>query len=119
MRITNQTTDSAALAELGRRLERTRLDRNLSQAQLAVEAGVSRQTVVRIESGGAAGLPAFVRVLRALGMLDGLEMLVPEPVPSPIEQLERQGRQRKRARRPSSPDKKDGDGSDGWTWGTP
>ena len=101
MRITNQTTDTAVLEELGRRLERTRLDRNLTQEQLAMEAGVSRQTVVRVESGGVVKLPAFVRVLRAMGMLDGLEALVPQPLPSPIEQLERRGRQRKRARRAS------------------
>lgn len=119
MLITNHATDAAVLAELGTRLERTRLDRNLTQEQLADEAGVSRQTIVRMESGGVVKLPAFVRILRALGMLDGLEALVPQPVPSPIEQLDRQGRQRQRAR-PAAPSKDDGSASDeGWTWGSP
>jgi transcriptional regulator with XRE-family HTH domain len=119
MKITNQTTDAAVLAELGRRLERTRLDRNLTQEQLAAEAGVSRQTIVRAESGGVVKLPAFIRILRALDMLAGLEVLVPPPVPSPIEQLDRRGRQRKRARRARRPEKGADDASSGWTWGTP
>ncbi len=118
MQITNHTTDAAVLTELGRRLERIRLDRNLTQEQLGVEAGVSRQTIVRMESGGAVKLPAFVRILRALGMLGGLEALVPPPVPSPIEQLERRGRQRQRARRPASQKDDDEPSSEGWTWGS-
>lgn len=116
MEITNHSSDEAALLELGRRLKRARLDRNLTQEQLAAEAGVSRQTVVRLEAGGAARLPAFVGVLRALGMLGALGSAIPEPLPSPIEQLEMQGRRRQRARRRSHDDStKDGS----WTWGTP
>ena len=41
MRIDSQLTDSAILNELGTRLSRRRLDRNLSQVQLANEAGVA------------------------------------------------------------------------------
>jgi hypothetical protein len=37
MKITKQVTDEAILAELGGRLARIRLDRNLTQAQLAAE----------------------------------------------------------------------------------
>ena len=49
MQITNQLTDNAVLAELGRRLARTRLQRNMPQEALAKEAGVSVPTVQRIE----------------------------------------------------------------------
>jgi transcriptional regulator with XRE-family HTH domain len=124
MRISDTTTDDAALTELGRRLERVRLDRNLTQEQLATEAGISRQTLGRIEAGGAAKLPALVRVLRALGMLDALDAAIPEPLPSPIEQLRRQGRQRRRARPAPTPPPSEhaadlaDDPDGGWTWGT-
>lgn len=118
MKISPQATDDAVLAELGSRLERVRLDRNLTQEQLAGEAGVSRQTLGRIEAGGPAKLPALVRVLRALGMLDALDAAIPEPLPSPIDQLRHQGRQRRRARPPARDAAPPGDGG-GWSWGTP
>jgi transcriptional regulator with XRE-family HTH domain len=116
MTITNQTPDAVALAELGSRLERIRLDQNMTQEQVADAAGVSRQTVARIEAGETAKLPAFIRVLRALGMLGALERAIPPPLPSPIEQLERQGRQRQRARPRRTED--DQPTSASWTWGT-
>jgi transcriptional regulator with XRE-family HTH domain len=97
MHIDSQLTDSAVLAELGARLERTRLERNLSQRELADEAGVERKVVARLEAGDSVTLVSFVRVLRALRMLDVLDRLVPEPVPSPIELLKLRGNQRQRA----------------------
>ena len=47
--------------------------RGLTQAQLADRAGVSRDTLSRLESGtGGVGLETLLRVLRALGLLDSL-----------------------------------------------
>ena len=40
MNITRQATDALILGELGGRIAKTRLDHNLTQAQLAAEAGV-------------------------------------------------------------------------------
>jgi transcriptional regulator with XRE-family HTH domain len=97
MRITSLSTDAAVLAELGKRLERSRLERNVTQEQLAHEAGVSRSTVVRVEAGEPVKTTAIVRILRALGLADQLDLLVPEPLPSPVELLRRQGRPRRRA----------------------
>jgi transcriptional regulator with XRE-family HTH domain len=98
VQITEQTPDAVLLRELGLRLEQTRLNRNVTQEDLAREAGISRQTLARIEQGGEAKLSSFIRVLRALGLLEGLEALVRPPVPSPIEQLHLAGHERKRAR---------------------
>ncbi len=97
MKINQYLTDEAVLTELGERLERTRLERNLTQRTLAAEAGVERKAVQRIEAGEPAKLTSLIRVLRALGLLDGLDRLVPEPVPSPIELLKLHGRSRRRA----------------------
>jgi transcriptional regulator with XRE-family HTH domain len=117
MRIEPSLTDAAVLSELGRRLARLRLDRDVSQQQLADEAGVSRHTVLRLESGQSVTLVALLRLLRALQQVEGLETLVPEPLPSPIEQLEREGGQRRRA---SGSHRKDRDEDGGrWEWGTP
>lgn len=97
MRISESITDGAVLGELGSRLRETRLQRNLTQAWLAAEAGVSTPTLAKLESGRPVQLATLVRVLRALGMLNGLELAVPEPQTSPIEQLRRHRGRRRRA----------------------
>lgn|GEM_PF-2188512 len=76
MKIDSNTADDAVLAELGKRLARLRLDRNLSQIQLAREAGTSKPTLQRLESGAVATQPSgFFRVCRTLGLLeDGREV---------------------------------------------
>src|SRR5262245_29441803 len=100
MKFTREATDTALLAELGARLARMRLDRNQSQARLAEEAGISKRTLERLESGSvAANLSAFLRVLRALGLVERLEQLAPEPAPSPMIQLKLEGKKRRRASR--------------------
>lgn len=98
MKINSYGTDAVILEELGHRLARTRLERNLSQQQLAHEAGVSKATIERLEAGEPIKSTSLVRVLRALGLLNALDRLIPEPLPSPVERLRLQGRQRQRAR---------------------
>ena len=66
-----EITDEAVLSELGSRLAQVRLERNLTQAQLAEQAGVSKRTVERLESGSVATqLSGFIRVCRVLELLD-------------------------------------------------
>lgn len=115
MRITSQNTDDAVLAELGRRIARTRLDRNVTQHQLAREAGIGIATLERMEAGQATRTSSFIRVLRALGLLEGLDGSLPEPTPSPIEALKLRGRERRRAARPRSAPEAGPPGP--WRWG--
>ena len=115
MKIEPGNSDDVILAELGRRLARTRLERNLSQQQLAQEAGVAKATIERLERGEPLKSTSLIRVLRALGLLAALDRLIPQPLPSPVERLRLQGRQRQRAR--SS--KQEGSLRDArpWRWG--
>ena len=90
MPIQRLTSDEALLQELGQRIARLCLERNLSQAQLAEQAGISKRTLER------------------------LELLLCEPQPSPLALLEQQQATRQRASRrllakPAS----------SWTWGQP
>jgi transcriptional regulator with XRE-family HTH domain len=98
MKIENLLSDKTVLSELGSRLAQTRLERNISQSRLASEAGVAKTTVERLERGGGIQLESFIRILRALSLLDRLDIVLSEPLPSPIERLKLQGRQRRRAR---------------------
>jgi transcriptional regulator with XRE-family HTH domain len=116
VKIENENSDRAVLEELGARLARTRLEQNVSQEKLATDAGVSKSTVERIETGREVKLTSFVRVLRALGRLELLDQLLPEPLPSPIERIRIQGKHRRRAAEPRG-----GDGPEQpapWSWGT-
>jgi transcriptional regulator with XRE-family HTH domain len=115
MKMENSESDAAILTELGARLARTRLERNISQAELAAEAGIGKRTIERIERGEPVKLPALLRVLRALNLLERLELLVPEPLPSPLERLKQQGRARRRAARGTV--KRSDDTAAPWTWG--
>lgn len=120
MQIRSENSDQAVLAELGARIARTRLERNKNQAGLAFEAGVSKATVERLERGQSVKLTSFIRVLRALDLLDGVDHLVPEPLPSPLERLKTSGRRRQRASgRRGGARSPEGAPSGGWRWGGP
>jgi len=114
VKITKQATDETVLTELGGRLTRIRLERNLTQLQLAKEAGVSKNTVQRLETGAVATqLSGFIRVCRVLDVIERFDLLIPEPVPSPVAQLKMAGRKRQRASttKPAKPSAKK------WQWG--
>jgi transcriptional regulator with XRE-family HTH domain len=113
MPIQRLMSDEALLQELGQRIARLRLDRNLTQAQLADQAGISKRTLERLEAGAAATqLSLFLRVLRQLDLLERLELLIPEPQPSPLAllKLQQSGRKRASRRRVATP-------ASTWTWG--
>lgn len=98
MEISKNVTDAVVLAELGGRLAQVRLEWNLTQAQLATQAGISKRTVERLEAGAVATqLSGFIRVCRVLNLLDRFNLIVPEPVPSPVAQLKLGGKRRRRA----------------------
>ena len=114
MKLTSLMSDDTLLRELGARLARLRLERNLTQAQLAVEAGLSKRTVERIERGEAAAqLSGFLRLCRALGLIERIDSLFPPPTPGPVEQLRLRGKIRRRASTPRGAVEE----TKPWTWG--
>lgn len=90
-------SDKAILAEIGTRLKGKRLRKNLSQQELAERAGLSRNTISDMESGGSTTFHNFIRTLRALDALDELEHLLPEPGISPVQMVRLKGKTRMRA----------------------
>lgn len=77
-------------------LEDYRLMKNISQAALAEQAGVSRRTISRMENGEGVSLDTFIRVMVSLGLGDNLQTLIPETSIRPIERV-KQKQQRQRA----------------------
>lgn len=94
------------------RLSRLRLSRNITQKQLADEAGVSLRTIGRMERGEGVSLDTFIRVLIALRIQRSLEILLPDPTVRPVERVSESGTERQRAR-----PKVDSEDRQAWIWG--
>jgi transcriptional regulator with XRE-family HTH domain len=106
-------------ADLGQRLRRRRVALGLNQTEVAERAGLARRTVSSVERGEGASMATFVALLRALGALDQLQQILPDPGPSPIALTEgRAGRVKERknpykARKKRSPET----AGEPWKWG--
>ena len=109
---TENTSDEALLQEVGERMAQCRLNRNMTQEELAKESGVSVPTVQRMEAGMPVQTLNWFRMMRVLGLLEKMDLFLPNEVVSPLQQLKRKGKERQRAS--SSEDKvKEGQ----WSWG--
>ena len=116
MKIQTLETDQALLKQIGDRVARLRLSKNLTQGQLAEQAGLGVRTVQRLELGAAATrLAGFMRVCRALGLAESFAALIPDVAASPMAQLKQQGRKRRRA----TGQKATLNVPVQWTWGKP
>lgn len=93
-------SDKAILKELGARVNRQRLNQNITQAALAGRAGVARIVVHRLESGLGCNLESLIRILRPLGLLEQFNVFLPEPGLSPIQLVKLKGQERQRASGP-------------------
>lgn len=111
MKISELSTDDAILAELGTRLAHRRIELQLTQADVAREAGIAKRTLERIEAGESAQLSSLLRVFRVLDLLPALDHAIPEARPGPMEMLENKGKLRQRASKRS----KDEAGQH-WSW---
>ena len=87
------------LRELGHRIERLRLQRNQSLADLAEASGVGTATLQRLETGRNANLTTLIRVLRALNRLGDLDNVIPTVEVSPFEISDSRPAPRRRASR--------------------
>ncbi len=113
MDLLKNISDDAVLAVIGERMARRRLTRQMTQAELADEAGVSKRTIERIEAGASAQTLNLIRVMRALDLLQGLDRLLPNAEPSPMDLLKLKGKIRKRVTHRRSVDR----AGEKWEWG--
>jgi transcriptional regulator with XRE-family HTH domain len=112
MRIEELMSDDAILKEIGQRLARRRVDLEFTQAELAVQAGVSKRTVERVEAGESTQTVTLIRILRILGLLEALDAAVPVTGPRPLDLLKLKGKRRQRA----SSKKRREPAGEGWSW---
>lgn len=74
---------------LGERLRRLRLSRNIDQRGAARKAGISEKALRNLESGNGSTVETLLRTLKALGYTQGIEMLAPETTVDPLALLHR------------------------------
>ncbi len=119
-------SDTAVVAEVGRRVAVARIARQLTQDQFAGVAGVGRSTVQRLERGDSIQLTSFVKILRALDRLEAFDAVLPREVRSPLAELEREQRRPQRVRADFSnknaatgtfTGKSTSEDAPAWTWG--
>ncbi len=91
------TLSAQALAEeIGQRLKQARLNRDLTQTEVAERAGVARKSVLNAEK-GKAQLDVFIAIMVALDLTETLNLFLPPQEISPIQLAKLQGKQRRRA----------------------
>ena len=96
--LSRNPTSRALRIELGRRLAKLRLARNVTQSALAEDAGIGLRTLRRIEAGQPSSLDSLLRLAIELGLADRLLNAVPSQEIRPIERVDSGGRERQRAR---------------------
>lgn len=69
---------------IGDRLRAERLSRNIATTELSSTAGISRNTLDRMEGGRGGTLDTLVRIMRALQVADRLEAAFPPPAINPL-----------------------------------
>lgn len=100
-------SDQFYLEQIGNYIRQQRLDQNRTQSELANSAGLSRSTLVQLESGKRVNLISMVQALRALKKLHVLNEMEYIPAISPLKlaALEQQQRQRANGKKAALPEK--------------
>lgn len=101
VRIERDSNDTVIVEELGRRVARERIARNLTQRDFARRAGISPRALSAFENGKPVQLITLIHTLRALGMVGNLDLLIAEETFSPLS-VRAVPRERKRASRSRS-----------------
>lgn len=77
-------TDGKIIEMIGETMRRFRLERNMSQKDLAKSAGVALSSVASLEKGQSVSLSTLIPILRTLESLQLLSAFTTEPSISPI-----------------------------------
>lgn len=92
-------SDSAIVGSIGKFIKHERLRKNKTQEELALESGIKRKTLVRLENGKTFNILTLVQILRHLDLLENIMRVFEiNNMISPIQFEKMQKKLRKRAR---------------------
>jgi len=92
-------TNEEIVRELGQRARRRRLERRISQQDVAAKAGVHTNTVRALEAGKDIRLHSLVGILRALGGAGDIDAVLARQIPVRLDVAEEPLPQRIRKRK--------------------
>lgn len=78
-------SDAQIQKRIGEKIKAARLKQNITQDSLAESSSISRSSVQKVEVGEIKSFDTFLRILRTLGMLNGISHLCEEEQLSPSE----------------------------------
>ena len=113
MKITFYSSTNEVLSEIGSRIKAARIAMPATQKELAELTNLSQRTISNIETGKDVSFSSLIDVLRALGLLQSLEVMIPEQGLRPAD-IAALGKRRERVR---SSAKATVQGQSGWKWG--
>jgi len=91
-------SDSAIVSKIGTYIKNERLNSNKTQAQIAEDAGVNRWTISQIENGEAVTMISLIQIMRALNILQLLDVFSTKQEISPMKLAKQDQQKRQRAR---------------------
>ena len=103
MKIYGDENNTSILNELGKRIRDIRISHSITQKELAKDSGVSYNTVVRLENGEGANLENVIKIMRSLGILQNINLLIPEQEITPEELFKGTSKRKEK--------------NDDWKWG--
>jgi len=91
-------SNMAIIRHTGDFIKHTRLQQNITQEQLAENAGLNRWTVSQIENGESVTFSSLIQILRALNTLHVFDLFQISDEISPLEYAKLKKKQKERAR---------------------
>jgi transcriptional regulator with XRE-family HTH domain len=95
-------SDKAILISLGKFIKENRIRQNKTQAEIARIAGISRMSISFLENGDNCSLLTYISLLRALNLLNKLDIFESEQLISPLQLARFEKSKRRRASGSSS-----------------
>lgn len=80
MRIHSLHSEEHILEELGRRLTKTRRQNYIAEKAFAETAGIDIRDLRRIEKGWDGSMKNWLKIMKALDLIESINQIVPEPV---------------------------------------
>lgn len=109
MRISVIETTDTILKEIGKRIKQKRIALSITQKELANEADISLRSIVNVEKGENISIRHMISILKALRIVENLELLIPETKTDPYDILKLGKRRQRVSKRKNT--------TNGWKWG--